>query len=199
MKKTIIYLSLTFLLAGLYAFAQKSNNDEKYVLEHLSGTYADAKPYNYGKAFGKRVFTFNKGKWSLIFTLSLDAEMKVPVFTFRTFGKYQLQEKSSTVADTYNAVFFEEKKFVTLKTSDENLIKAFGFTSCGLTPNVEQDISITGCSAWLPVKECPADYDLLSLDKDGKLYFGQRPADNNMCSQDKRPTQLTPPVIKIKK
>ena len=177
--------------------AQKTNN-LKHKLENLSGTYADPAPYNYGKAWGKRIFTFDKGKWTLVFTLSLDPEMKMQVFEFRTFGSYKLQEKSTKVNNTYNAVFYESKKIITLKTSDENLIKAFGFAACNLTPNVEQDISETGCSAWKSVAACPGDYDLLSLDKDGKLYFGNRPQDNDMCSPEKRPTSLTPAVIKTK-
>lgn len=195
-------ISITFfaiIAIALMAFAFKSNPTEelKTKLENLSGTYADPAPYNYGTAWGKRVFTFDKGKWTLDFTLALDQELKMQVFRFRTFGTYKLQEKSGKLADTYNAVFYEEKKFLTLKTSDENLIKAFGFAPCGLTLDVEQDVSVNGCSAWKSVKECPGDYDLLSLDKDGKLYFGARPRDNDMCSAEKRPVALTPPVVKM--
>jgi hypothetical protein len=113
------------------ALTPKAPKDLKYNLEHLSGTYADATPYNYGKAWGKRVFTFNKGKWTLVFTLGLDLELKMQVFQFRTFGTYKVQEKSTKVVDTYNAIFYEQKKFLTLKTSDENLIEK-SFTKCVL-------------------------------------------------------------------
>lgn len=198
MKKSITYIAITVLSIIAFAFTSISNNDLKSKLENLSGTYSDPSPYNYGKAWGERVFTFDKGKWTLDFTLALDPEMKLQVFKFRTLGTYKVQEKSSKVADTYNAVFYEEKKFLTLRTSDENLIKTFGFSPCNMTVDVEQDISTNGCSAWKSVKECPVDYDLLSLDKEGKLYFGNRPQDNNMCSADRRPTSLTPPVVKSK-
>lgn len=186
------------LSAIIFAFTTTAHKDLKSKLENLSGTYADPTAYNYDKAWGKRIFTFNKGKWTLDFTLALDPEMKMQVFKFRTFGTYKIQEKSTKVADTYNAVFYEEKKLLTLKTSDENLIKAFGFTPCNLTVGIEQDVSEKGCSGWKSVKDCPGDYDLLSLDNDGKLYFGNRPQDNDMCSADKRPTSLTPPVVKSK-
>lgn len=198
MKKSILYLSIIVISIVAFAFTTNTDKDLKSKLENLSGTYADPSPYNYGQAFGKRIFTFDKGKWTLDFTLSLDPEMKMQVFKFRTLGTYKVQAKSNKVPDTYEAVFFEEKKFLTLKTSDENLIKAFGFAPCHLTIDIEQDVSVNGCSVWKSVKECPGDYDLLSLDKDGKLYFGNRPQDNDMCSPDKRPTSLTPPVIKTK-
>lgn len=198
MKKSIIYLVIVAIATITLAFTNSSDKDLKSKLENLSGTYADAKPYAYGQAWGKRVFTFDKGKWTLNFTLALDPEMKMQVFKFRTLGTYKVQDKSSKVADTYNAVFYEEKKLLTLKTSDENLIKAFGFAPCNMTKDVEQDVSGKGCSGWKSVAECPADNDLLSLDKDGKLYFGNRPQDNDMCSPEKRPTSLTPPVIKTK-
>ena len=198
MKKSILYLAIIVISFVVFAFTTNTDKDLKSKLENLSGTYVDPSPYNYGQAFGKRIFTFDKGKWTLDFTLSLDPEMKMQVFNFRTFGTYKVQAKSTKVADTYNAVFYEEKKFLTLKTSDENLIKAFGFAPCNLTVDIEQDVSVNGCSGWKSVNECPGDYDLLSLDKDGKLYFGNRPQDNDMCSPDKRPTSLTPPVTKFK-
>ncbi|TAE83709.1 MAG: hypothetical protein EAY81_08290 [Bacteroidetes bacterium] len=198
MKKSILYIAAITLAALTFAFTSNTDKELKSKLENLSGTYADPTPYNYGKAWGKRIFTFNKGKWTLDFTLSLDPEMKMQVFRFRTWGTYNIEEKSTILANTYHAVFYEDKKLLTLKTSDENLINAFGFAPCQLTIDKEQDVSEKGCSGWKSVKECPGDYDLLSLDKEGKLYFGNRPQDNDMCSANKRPTSLTPPVIKIK-
>ncbi|MCU0419262.1 MAG: hypothetical protein MUC38_06345 [Cyclobacteriaceae bacterium] len=196
MKTIILFLAIAVAAVATSAFKPADSLKDK--LETLSGTYADAQPYPYGQAWGQRVFTFNKGKWTLVFTLALDPELKMKVFEFRTVGTYKLQEKSAVVANTYNAVFYEDKKFVTVKTTDTNLINAFGFTPCQLTPHVEKDISENGCSAWKSVKVCPGDYDLLSLDREGNLYFGERPVDNDMCSPDKRPTKLTPPVVKQK-
>jgi hypothetical protein len=196
MKTIILFFAIAVAAAGTTAF--KPAETLKGKLENLSGTYADAKPYAYGQAWGQRVFTFDKGKWTLVFTLGLDPELKMKVFEFRTVGTYRLLEPSQVVANTYHAVFYEDKKFVTVRTTDQNLINAFGFAPCQMTPNVEKDISDNGCAAWKSVKACPGDYDLLSLDKEGKLYFGARPADNDMCSPEKRPTQLTPPVVKQK-
>lgn len=197
MKNPFLSIIAATLTTIAFAFTTNPNLDSKTKLENLSGTYADVTPYNYGKAYGKRIFTFDKGNWTLDFTLSLDPEMKMQVFKFRTFGTYRIQNKSTTIADTYEAVFFEEKKFLTLKTNDEKLIKAFGFAPCALKVDVEHDVSENGCIGWKSVRECPGDYDLLSLDNEGRLYFGNRPQDNDMCSPEKRPTALTPPVTKI--
>lgn len=201
MKKTIV---LTFIIAmiavvGVGFTYYNAEKGDKKALKNLSGTYADLKGVDWGGGtFGTRVFTFDKGKWTLKFTLALDPEMKNEIFIFRTVGTYKVLDKSKTIENAYNAVFAEDKKFVTLKTSDQNLVQGFGFAPCNFTKDVEKDISETGCSLWKSVKDCRQDYDLLSLDKEGQLYFGLRPTDNDMCTADKRPTKLYVPVVKIK-
>lgn len=202
MKKIEIMNLSTFVFA-IIAFFSCSNHDQlpinmmKNNLENLSGTYKDIEPYAYGDAFGQRIFTFDQGNWTLEFTLGLDPKLENQVFQFRTYGSYNIVNAFTKVENAFNAEFGEDKKFITLKTDNPQLIEAFGFSSCGLTPFIENDISENGCSLWKPVSECPVDYDLLSLDENGLLYFGQRPADNDMCSAEKRPTSLTPPVTKI--
>lgn len=217
-KAVITALSLTFLLlavVGHPADARKirskasnpisshskpalvKTNAVKF--EQLSGIYADLSSYEYGKGvYGKRTFSFNHGTWTLHFVLSLDPAQKAVVFEYRCIGTYKLLDPSTTVANAHNAVFYTDRKMVKLVTQDQELAKAFGFVSCGLTPGQEQDISITGCAAWRPVAVCREDHDLLALDNQGGLYFGTRPRDNDMCSADKRPASLTPPVTKIK-
>lgn len=198
MKKVIFSGVLIFI--GLFVFAnihQKDKDETKIKLENLSGKYSDSKPIDWGRGtYSKREFTFKDQQWSLTFTLGLDPELKHQVFQFRTYGKYTVQQPSKEVKNAYEAIFTEEKKFVTLKTDDPRLIKGFGFTACDLTLNKEKDISITGCALWRSVSECSEDHDLLSLDAKGNLYFGVRPSDNDMCTADKRPHQLTPPVTK---
>lgn len=172
--------------------------DMKTSLQKLTGTYKDLTPVGWGRGtFGTREFTFSKGRWTLNFILALDPGMKNQVFIFRTVGTYKVLDKSAIVPGAYNALFLEDSKFVTLKTADNNLAQAFGLAQCGLIKDVEKDISATGCSLWKPVKLCNEDHDLLSLDKDGRLFFGIRPADNDMCTVEKRPTRLNEPVVKV--
>ncbi|MCI4670338.1 MAG: hypothetical protein MRZ79_19530 [Bacteroidia bacterium] len=201
MKRIIIstLALIIILMASCTSEAQLSSMDEmKAKLQSLSGTYQDLQPYAYGDAFGQRVFTFEKGTWSLDFTLGLDSKLENKLFSFRTFGTYKVGEASKVVEGAFEALFLEEKKFLTLHATDSGLISAFGFTACGLTPGQETDISQSGCALWASVAACNEDHDLLSLDEDGGLRFGVRPADNNMCSPERRPTQLTPAVTKTK-
>lgn len=201
MQKIILFACIIAVAASAFTSINKSGSkkDMKLSLQNLSGTYKDPKPVDWGRGtYGTREFTFSKGKWTLNFILALDPEMKNQVFVFRTKGTYKVLDKSATVPNAFNALFLEDKKYVTLKTNDVQLAQGFGLAACGFTKDVEKDISVTGCSLWKPVKECNEDHDLLSLDKEGRLYFGVRPPDNNMCSADKRPTQLNVPVVKIK-
>lgn len=195
-KHTFQLFSFTLLLTLALA-ALTDCKSTKSNLENLSGVYSDPKPYSYGKAFGHRRFSFENQKWALDFTLSLDPEGKVPVFSFRTLGNFKILNESSAVPNAWNAIFYEDKKFLTLKTNDKNLIQAFRFSDCNLQMGEEKDISEIGCSAWLPISVCNEDHDLLMLNSEGGLHFGERPFDNNMCSADKRPKTLTSPVVKI--
>lgn len=172
-------------------------NPQKVALQNLSGTYMDAQPYVYDEAFGQRTFTFDKGQWTLSFTLGLDPALEQAVFTFRTFGTFEVLDASQTVPGAYDALFLEEKKFLTLETPSPELAAAFGFTSCGLDVGVEHDISETGCALWAAVSECNEDHDLLKLSTEGTLQFGVRSPDNNMCTAQRRPTALTPGVTII--
>ncbi len=161
----------------------------------MSGTYASTAPEPWYGGYGTRQFTFDQGTWSLVFTHALDAAMQTPTFRFRTKGPYEVGAASATVAGAFEAVFYEDVKYVTLLTADASLIAAFGFANCGLKYNVEVDISATGCAGWKPVAVCREDHDLLALSPSG-LQFGVRPRDNNMCTPDRRPTALLQPVVK---
>lgn len=170
---------------------------DKSQLQTLVGSYASADSEDWGRGtYGRREFTFDNGKWTLEFTLALDPQMTNKVFGFRTYGTYRVLDRSPTVEGAYNTVFFEDAKFVTLHAQDPKLIQGFGLASCGLTPGVEKDVSVTGCAAWRPVSACREDHDLLAVDADGALFLGVRPADNDMCTADKRPTALLPAVTK---
>lgn len=166
-------------------------------LQRLSRTYSSTASEDWGRGtFGRREFSFDGGNWTLRFTLALDPQFTKPVFQFRTQGTYQVLDPSTAVPGAYEAVFLEDKKYVTLLTPDAQLTQAFGLAGCGLAEGVEKDISVTGCALWKPVSICSEDHDLLALDAAGRLFFGVRPADNDMCTPDKRPTAPLPAVVK---
>lgn len=146
--------------------------------------------------YGKREFSFTDQQWTVKFTLYLDKAATKPVFTFRGIGKYELNKNSSTVPDATNAVFHFANKYLTLKTSNPEIIKKFGLN--GLQMNIEKDISINGFSFFESNSACGQEYDLVSLKK-GKLYLGARPQQGkSLCSEDNRPVTLGFPLVRIK-
>ena len=171
-------------------------NDDKVRLEQLNGVWASEGPEEWDGAYGRRTFAFEDGQWSLIFDFGFDPELKQKVFTFRTDGAYRVGERSSDVPNAFRTVFDEKRKFLTFYPNDPALAAQFGMGECGLTPGVEKDISQAGCAVWKPVAECGEDHDLFAIDEEDRLYFGVRPADNDMCTPDRTPTALLAPVVK---
>lgn len=187
-------IGLAIGIAGGAALADGRYGD-RTALERLDGVYASTAPEAWYGGFGTRTFTFENGRWGLTFTHALDPAMEHKTFRFRTEGTFDVGKPSTTVPGAFETVFHEDVKHVTLLMTDPKLIAAFGFAGCGLKPGVEVDVSSTGCAGWKPVAVCGEDHDLLAIDAAG-LYFGVRPADNDMCTPDKRPTALLQPVVK---
>jgi hypothetical protein len=187
-------------LSGAASLAQAADTTIPFggqpQLEALSGNYASVGAENWYRGYGTRTFSFDKGKWGLTFVYALDPAMTQTVFEFHTEGPYKVVAKSDTVDGAFNTTFYEDVKAVTLRTTDAKLVEAMGLTGCNLKLNVKTDISKTGCARWKPVAQCREDHDLLAIDAAGKLFLGVRPANNDMCTPDKRPTALLPAVIK---
>lgn len=192
---TYAHALAALVLASLLAPAPAAADEDRATLSTLDGVYASSAPEPWYGGYGTRRFTFGNGRWGLTFVHALDPAMSMKTFQFRTEGGYSIGERSKAVPEAFEAVFLEERKLVTLLTGDAALVEAFGFAGCGLTKDVEVDISETGCAGWKPVAECGEDHDLLALDGDG-LRFGVRPADNDMCTPDRRPTTLLMPVVR---
>lgn len=188
-------MSLTFLRPADAADVTMPFADRAQ-LEALAGTYASVGVENWYGAYGTRTFAFDKGRWSLTFVYALDPAMQKKVFEFHTEGPYKIVGKSAAVVGAYEAVFYEDVKAVTLRSTDAKLVQAMGLTNCNLTLDSRTDISKSGCAGWKSVADCPEDNDLLAIDAAGKLFFGVRPRDNDMCTADKRPKALLPAVIR---
>ncbi len=176
------------------ALAPAARADDAATLAALSGTYVSPTVEEWYGGFGTREFIFHDGQWQLIFTHALDPAMTQRTFQFRTGGPYEITGPSAAVPGAHEATFHEDWKHLTLLTTIPEVIAGMGMADCGLTPNLEADISATGCAAWPSVAECGRDHDLLAMDGAG-LYFGQRPNDNDMCTPEGRPTALLMPVV----
>lgn len=181
-------------VAALAAAPALAGFAERPALETLRGTFVSPAPEPWYGGFGTREFVFADGQWSLTFTHALDPQMTLRTFQFRTGGAYRVGEASDAVPGAWRTVFDEDWKRVTLLTGVPEIVAGMGMAGCGLTVNLEADISVSGCAAWPPVAVCGQDHDLLALSDDG-LHFGVRPADNDMCSPDKTPVALLPAVV----
>lgn len=165
-------------------------------IQAATGTYRSAAPEPWYGGFGTREFIFADGEWQLTFTHALDPAMTMRTFQFRTGGPFEIIGASETVEGAFNGTFSEAWKHVTLLTENPDVIAGMGMADCDLTYNLETDISGTGCAAWRPVSVCGEDHDLIAMTQDG-VQFGVRPADNDMCTADKRPTELLPVVARF--
>jgi hypothetical protein len=190
MKSLLATLALAAAIPAVPALAGADGQ----TLQSLHGTYLSPSVEEWYGGYGTREFVFADGQWSLTFTHALDPQMTMRTFQFRTGGAYRVGEPSSAVEGAFHTVFNEDWKHVTLLTPVPEIVAGMGMADCGLTPNLETDISETGCAAWAPVALCGEDHDLLALTDDG-LHFGVRPADNDMCTADKTPTALLPAVV----
>ncbi|MGI1661947.1 hypothetical protein ACRDNQ_06880 [Palleronia sp. KMU-117] len=190
----ILLCALAVSTAACAALPALSDASGAATLRTLHGTYVSPAVEEWYGGYGTREFVFADGQWSLIFTHALDPAMTMRTFQFRTGGAYRVGAASQIVEGAYDTVFDEDWKHVTLLTDVPEIIAGMGMADCGLTVNLETDISASGCAAWAPVAVCGEDHDLIALSDEG-LHFGQRPADNDMCTADKRPTALLPAVV----
>ena len=122
----------------------------------------------------------------------------MPFMTVNIAGDYTLEGLSGVddgvMGDdtSRNAVFG-----FTTKTATAHMEDAVAVINgaCAVTDvAVDTPLDITGGCAGLgayPIADCPADYDIVKLTEgNGSLGFGLRPEDNNMCTEDKRPTSF---------
>ena len=167
--------------------------------EQLLGTWTSPTAESIGNnIYTTREFKFTKDGWRIEAVFYGDKEMQQPLFSFLGEGIYTLGNSSTVVPEAINAVFSFNKKNLTLLTDEISVIRRFNFAGCNLTKGKEKDISDTGCSFLTPVNDCPQEYDLVRIDGNN-LQLGARPADRNMCSEEKRPKSLSLPLIKQSK
>jgi hypothetical protein len=184
------------LLIGWYWFAIPASKE--MVGLKLTGNWISLAAEKTGTGnYSIREFRFTNRNWQVRATVFADSLMQDAIFTFRAVGTYTIGAPSSNLTATYNATFFFGQKFLTLKSTDTMRVKSTGLSSCDLKPGVETDITTTGCSYFASRTACGMEFDLVSLEN-GILRLGERPASGGMCSEDRRPVRLGPPLKKIK-
>ncbi|MDD5772008.1 MAG: hypothetical protein PHX78_00915 [bacterium] len=163
---------------------------------NIEGKWKSQSPEKAGEsAFVERQFRFLDKLWQIDYTLYQDKELQKPVFQFQGEGSYGIEGPSSKVKGAFNGNFTVVKKYITLLTDDKEAVKNYGFDIYKFEKGKKMDISESGCYFITPVNECDKEYDIIKTDG-SVLYFGKRPADNNISKPEKRPTELGLPLVK---
>jgi Adenomatosis polyposis coli down-regulated 1 len=140
-------------------------------------------------------FDLADARWDLDYVVHGDAACTAPLLTVHIAGPYALERPSASVEGAWEARFaFDEK---TIRPEVDALRDVLnGLDGCGaedFATGVANDVYTTGCAPFgqYPRERCEADYDLVRV-VDDTLFFGARPADNDMCTAERRPTALSP-------
>lgn len=144
----------------------------------------------------QRRFQLTETAWTLNLDVFGDAQCQMKLFTARLVGPYTLERDSEKVAGATEGNFGFGERYLTPHA--QPLADAFAQSGCGSgTWTVGTEQSVPGaCLFFKALADCGTDHDLVKVDGD-KLFFGQRPADGDMCTPDKRPQALTAlPVVK---
>jgi hypothetical protein len=144
-----------------------------------------------GGSPAKLTFDIGASTWKLDYVTYGDDACSTPFATVHIEGPYELGGASPTVAGATLGRFAFSKKTVTAHVAAASGFLA-GPQGCGagsFPENVAVDIGGAGCAGLgqRPLAQCGQDYDVVSLEGDS-LTFGARPADNDLCTEDKRPT-----------
>jgi hypothetical protein len=138
-------------------------------------------------------FNISASDWAIDYTVFGDTTCTTKFLTVRIEGTYTVGDKSS-VADAYDAKFGFSRKSVTphLDAAAQFLSSAAGCAQAGFVTGTAKDISATGCAnlGQRPIASCAADYDLIKINGN-TMTFGDRPVDNDMCTEAKRPKALS--------
>ena len=134
--------------------------------------------------------------WQLAYVVFGDAACTSKLVAVDVTGPYEIGAVSPTVAGAREAVFHFDRKTIT--PAIQPLADALNGMDCGggFAVGAPRDIYDHGCAGFgqYPRAACSADYDVVWREGD-QLRFGARPADNNMCTPDHRPTALSPLVL----
>lgn len=130
--------------------------------------------------------------WALAYTLHGDAACAARLVTIAIRGRYEVGEPSA-IAGAWTAPFgFDDK---TITPFVQPIADALAAGHCGSAPwqlGAAQSVYAAGCAPFgqYAQPQCAADFDLLSV-TGSALRFGDRPADNNLCTPARRPAQLS--------
>jgi hypothetical protein len=181
---------LLLIIAGLHLLSCTPNEENisptQLFKRSIVGDWVSIAVENNGATYTLRELSIRENTWRIKVKVFGDANATFPLFELDYEGPYEITAQSRVVPNAFEGRFAFEKKYLTLRTSNFQIIQSLGFVPCGLEVGVKTDISSSGCSFVESVEECHADYDLISLENN-ILYPGKRTDD--MCEPEGRPIE----------
>ena len=140
-------------------------------------------------SFNQLTFRMTDATWDLDYVAHGDAACSgsAVFLTVNIQGPYTIGAPSAVAPGAHEGTFSFAKKTV---TAGQPAAVGFLKEKCGFDAKVGEPVDLAGGCANLgayPLADCKDDHDIVRLDGT-TLTFGKRPADNNMCTPDKRPT-----------
>jgi len=139
----------------------------------------------------KLSFVISATRWDLDYETFGDTTCTKRTARIQLGGPYSMGEPSTTVTGAWHSVFSFDVRDLT--ADDAKTAKAMG-KLCGikkLKAGVATSLLEKGCAklGFKPLADCGGDFDLVAVEGFA-LRFGVRPADNDLCTEAKRPTAL---------
>jgi hypothetical protein len=159
---------------------------------HLNGTWTGpcfASPQGDG-SYNQLTFRMTTTDWDLDYGAFGDDACTAKFLTVNIQGPYELGSASSVAPGAREGKFGFATKTVTphMDAAVGVINGACGVTDAAVGEPFDLSAGCAGLGAY-PIQECGSDYDIVMLSGD-TLHFGSRPADNNMCTPDKRPSKF---------
>ena len=140
-------------------------------------------------SFNQLTFRMTPTTWDLDYVAHGDAACSgsAVFLTVNIKGPYTIGAPSPVAPGAHEGTFSFAQKSV---TAGQEAAVGFLKEKCGFDAKVGAPVDLAaGCAnlGAYPLADCKDDHDIVQLEG-GTLRFGKRPADNNMCTPDKRPT-----------
>jgi Adenomatosis polyposis coli down-regulated 1 len=157
-----------------------------------------------------RTFELTETTWAIDFSTFGDPDCSDAQRLFRVeiAGPYQIEQPSAVVGGAFEAFFgYESRRITPVQQAAADFMNQGEL--CGVstwTVGESVDVHELGCAGLgiQPVANCSGEYDIVALvdelrrEPGEALYFGVRPADGNLCTSDRRPSQLGAPLQRIR-
>ncbi|APR80117.1 Hypothetical protein A7982_05464 [Minicystis rosea] len=192
---TILFLAL---VPACSSSSTPSPDDPAAVAEALTGDWRGS-CFDAGNGqHAQLTFHIEAARWAVEYVVHGDATCTAPLGDLHIAGPYEIVGASTKVAGASEGIFSFDERTITPKAQGfaDYLGTLEGCGTGAWKVDTAVDILEGGCAPLgsYPNATCHADYDVVKVSEAG-IQFGQRPADNNMCTADKRPTALSADVL----